>query len=851
MGCVMSKDNMDNFNLFSHIDDEIYRPNVELSESKKNIMDSYKATLNVISYHDVIPDSLKAAVDSLKDLSKAIDFGRNSALTSLQALAKSVSDTASALQSVHLQNSLDVLKGIDFSGLSSMGDMSQLFGSIPDDITVDTVSELIKNGEITDEDFRSELKSTITGTENKAVKDKPSLIKKALKFVSIQLIVFLMAALISPVTDKVKEEIIETLRVNEFWQSTGIIDWIDSWSNDNHTATEDEAKATVDESKTGNISKQKREDLLSKVKEIRNFISNAPQDENTGNLLSYLSEIEKDINGKKYGLVFEEHREDIDEVLETHTPVLTEETDLFIDNGGQMNFLIEGDNLASLKLLEKTHKGQIDLIYIDPPYNTGNNDFIYDDVFIEKKDSFIHSKWLSFISERIRLARKLLTDKGVIIISIGYQEVHNLVSLCQEIFYDRQTVCVTVQTSGGKPNGGFTYTQEYLVFIVPQSFSPNAMSFTGGIIRSPFEGLTLSTFDKTTRPNQTYPIFVDKKTMHIVGTGKSLTERINEGSYNGELKDYVFETDETPEGCATLWPISSKGADCVWRLISSRLMNDWNRGYIKVSKNKSKVNPNEFSVQYLPDGVIKKIESGELDVIGHEENAPTLKFGKNETVGSEIPTIWTEKDFFTTKGSSYVRNLFGDKRFPYPKPLEYIVELLRASTDKDSIILDFFAGSGTTGEATMLLNRATEGNRQFILCTNNENNICREVTYERIRRVIEKDKYTESLKYYKVEYVPISERLYYEYADELLLHIRELVELENGINFIGNAEIAIILTDDELDNFTQNIEQYSACRKLYMGHDLLPDEDQERIIEENNIEINIIPDYYYRDLQES
>lgn len=851
LGCIMSKDYMNNLDFANNIANRIHFPHEVLSESIKSFMDSYKAAINSISYQDVIPNSLKAVADSFRDISKAIDLESISALTNMQALAKSVSDTASTLQSVHLQNSLDVLKGIAFRGLSSMGDMSQLFGSIPDDITVDTVSELIKNGEITDEDFQAELKSTITGTENEAVKGKSSIIQKALKFVAVQIILFLLATVFSPVTDKVKEEIIETLRVNEFWQSTGIIDWIDSWSNDNHTATEDEAKATVDESKTGNISKQKREDLLSKVKKIRNFISNAPQDENTGNLLSYLSEIEKDINGKKYGLVFEEHREDIDEVLETHTPVLTEETDLFIDNGGQMNFLIEGDNLASLKLLEKTHKGQIDLIYIDPPYNTGNNDFIYDDVFIEKKDSFIHSKWLSFISERIRLARKLLTDKGVIIISIGYQEVHNLVSLCQEIFYDRQTVCVTVQTSGGKPNGGFTYTQEYLVFIVPQSFSPNAMSFTGGIIRSPFEGLTLSTFDKTTRPNQTYPIFVDKKTMHIVGTGKSLTERINEGSYNGELKDYVFETDETPEGCATLWPISSKGADCVWRLISSRLMNDWNRGYIKVSKNKSKVNPNEFSVQYLPDGVIKKIESGELDVIGHEENAPTLKFGKNETVGSEIPTIWTEKDFFTTKGSSYVRNLFGDKRFPYPKPLEYIVELLRASTDKDSIILDFFAGSGTTGEATMLLNRATEGNRQFILCTNNENNICREVTYERIRRVIEKDKYTESLKYYKVEYVPISERLYYEYADELLLHIRELVELENGINFIGNAEIAIILTDDELDNFTQNIEQYSACRKLYMGHDLLPDEDQERIIEENNIEINIIPDYYYRDLQES
>ena len=126
-----------------------------------------------------------------------------------------------------------------------------------------------------------------------------------------------------------------------------------------------------------NISKQKREDLLNKIKAIRAFISAAPQDENTGNLLSYLSDLEKDVNGKKYGLVFEEHREEIDEVLDTHTPVLTEEKDLFIDTGGQMNFLIEGDNLASLKLLEKTHKGKIDLIYIDPPYNTLNREYGY------------------------------------------------------------------------------------------------------------------------------------------------------------------------------------------------------------------------------------------------------------------------------------------------------------------------------------------------------------------------------------------------------------------------------------------------------------------------------------------
>ena len=113
-----------------------------------------------------------------------------------------------------------------------------------------------------------------------------------------------------------------------------------------------------------NISKQKRDDLLAKIQEIRTYIATAEQDDNTARLLTYLSELAKDVNRKKYGLVFEEHREEIDEVLDTHTPVLTEDTDLFIDNGGQVNFLIEGDNLSSLKLLEKTHKGKIDLIYM-------------------------------------------------------------------------------------------------------------------------------------------------------------------------------------------------------------------------------------------------------------------------------------------------------------------------------------------------------------------------------------------------------------------------------------------------------------------------------------------------------
>lgn len=206
-----------------------------------------------------------------------------------------------------------------------------------------------------------------------------------------------------------------------------------------------------------NISKQKREDLLNKIKEIRTFIASAPQDENTGNLLSYLSDLEKDVNGKKYGLRFEEHREEIDEVLDTHTPVLTEEKDLFIDNGGQMNFLIEGDNLASLKLLQKTHKNSIDLIYIDPPYNTGNKDFIYDDCYVDSEDGFRHSKWISFMSKRLEIARSLLSEKGVIFAQISDIELSQLRLMCDSIFGEENfinVVSVNMKNIAGASGGG-------------------------------------------------------------------------------------------------------------------------------------------------------------------------------------------------------------------------------------------------------------------------------------------------------------------------------------------------------------------------------------------------------------
>ena len=193
-----------------------------------------------------------------------------------------------------------------------------------------------------------------------------------------------------------------------------------------------------------NVSKEKRNLLIKKIEDIKTFIQSSPQDDNTAQLLTYISDIEKDIKGKKYGLVFEEHREGIDELLENNLPVLTEDTDLFIDNGGQMNFLIEGDNLASLKLLEKTHKGRIDLIYIDPPYNTGAKNWIYDNDYVDSNDLFRHSKWLSFMKKRLKSAYNLLSCDGIIIVTIDDYEVDTLTLLMDELFGEEHRLATII-----------------------------------------------------------------------------------------------------------------------------------------------------------------------------------------------------------------------------------------------------------------------------------------------------------------------------------------------------------------------------------------------------------------------
>lgn len=564
----------------------------------------------------------------------------------------------------------------------------------------------------------------------------------------------------------------------------------------------------VEESMSINISKKKRDDLLDKIKEIRKYIASAPQDENTGNLLLYLNQIEKDINGKKYGLVFEEHREKINDILDTHTPVLEEDKELFIDKGnGKMNFLIEGDNLSALKLLEKTHKGKIDLIYIDPPYNRGVDDFKYDDNYITKSDGYIHSKWISFMEVRLKIAHKLLHNAGVIFISIDDNEQANLKLLCDYIFGEQNFAgMIPWRKRTAKTDVPFGISQDYewiLVYAKSEMFN----AFTKRENNRKY-------YETEDLPNRPWRA-------HDLTTQRTADERPNSAFTLINPKN----GDEYPVNPNRVWAVTK----------------DTLKQYLAENK-----------IIFPGDYDFLKITKPQMRYYKDEDEIKAIK--KTGTIAGISATTTQLPDFvgMTKEGTKDLGELFDKKAFPYPKPVELLKYIISIGTinKENAIILDFFAGSGTTGQALFRYNAENKkSNRRIILCTNNENNICKDVTYERLKRVIEKEKYVESLKYYKIDYIPINDRLYYEYADELLLHIRELVELENGIDFINNSEIAIILTEKEADDYINRLNKDSDCKIIYLGHDVLLSGEQAEKVRELDIKINHIPDYYYRELE--
>ena len=445
-----------------------------------------------------------------------------------------------------------------------------------------------------------------------------------------------------------------------------------------------------------NISKQNREDLLSKIKEIRTFISNASQDENTWKLLSYLSDLEKDVNGKKYGLVFEEHREEIDEVLDTHTPVLTENKDLFIDNGGQMNFLIEGDNLASLKLLEKTHKGKIDFIYIDPPYNTRKKDFIYDDVFVDKNDLFAHSKWISFIKKRLNVAQKLLSDDGFIFISIDDNEVENLKKICCEVFgQDNFIGMLSVENNPkGRKNSAFiSVSSEYCLIFAKNKEKARFI-----------ENVPKKASDMTLDEDGRYVHNSGKRVLvgenyipvTVVSSDKNYSVYFRKKDYSVEIRKEAYGEVDTD-------------------LISA--------GYVKYySYNKGKLVENTYTAEKFMELFHARALAFSAGKIYEKNFSDTVRI-KSQLVNREYEAIvrGEKKNFSmeltTTGAGTYLKNLFGlsDVPFSAPKNTGFLKMLLTLIDDKEMTVLDFFSGSASCADAIMQQNAVDGGKRKYIM----------------------------------------------------------------------------------------------------------------------------------------
>lgn len=608
-----------------------------------------------------------------------------------------------------------------------------------------------------------------------------------------------------------------------------------------------------------NLSKQKRDDLLSKIGAIRSYIAALPQDENTGNLLTYLSDLEKDVNGKKYGLIFEEHQEAIDNVLAEHTPVLTEEPERLIDNGGKMNFLLEGDNLAALRLLEKTRRGRIDLIYIDPPYNTGNKDFVYDDCFVDSEDSFRHSKWSSFLSKRLEIAHRLLTEEGVIFIQISDIELAQLRLLCDDIFGEENflnIISVNMKNIAGASGGGedkrLKKNCEYIL-IYAKDYTSLPL-FNGPYVYTELSDLIQQYIADGVSWKYT-SVLVDAGEKEYIGStvdgdGKELKVFRRKNPIIMSVRQLAIQEGITEKEAYQRYGIKIFQTTNAQSSIRTRVM-DYRR--------ETAINDDVISIEYVPKTGKNRGKMYEQFYKGDKCRLFVWLRDTSEEINGEL----FKKDLQGTYWdmTAGMKNLTKEGNIEFSngkKPVDLLKRIISLYPNSHAVVLDFFAGSGTTGHAVISQNLDDAGARQFILCTNNQNDICREKTYKRLSNVI--NGYTNdkgksfapmpaSLKYYRIDYVPISQQLYYEYADELLRHVRELVELENGVNFIENAEIAIILTDEELADFIARPEAFAKCHTLYLGHDILPTGEQEELLKEREIVVHIIPDYYYRELE--
>ena len=382
--------------------------------------------------------------------------------------------------------------------------------------------------------------------------------------------------------------------------------------------------------------------------------------------------------------------------------------------------VINGENFHALQAMLWCYAGKVDCIYIDPPYNTGAKDWKYNNDYVDGNDQYKHSKWLSFMEQRLKLAKKLLNPKdSVLIVTIDEKEYLRLGMLLEQMFPEAriQMISSVVSRKGTARVDEFSRTNEFIYFVrfgdcsIERLNDVKSVSGESEVHWQPLRRSDISSKRGTVKGGiaQFYPIYVDLTTHKIVQVGKPLIPTDSLTS--------VVEVD----GAVPVFPIRDNGMEMNWGLVSSELVKRLNAGYVRVGKY-TKDKPQKFVLSYLTSGTIDDIESGRANVIGYAEDGSVKAYYK--TGKKSLPTTQWDYPMHDAKiyGTGILDLLFPDRSFPFPKSVYAIEDALRIFvTEKpNALIVDFFAGSGTTAHATMLLNHLDGGKRRSISITNNE-----------------------------------------------------------------------------------------------------------------------------------
>ena len=381
--------------------------------------------------------------------------------------------------------------------------------------------------------------------------------------------------------------------------------------------------------------------------------------------------------------------------------------------------LIEADNYHALQLLEYLYAGKVDCIYIDPPYNTGAKDWKYNNDYVDGTDSYRHSKWLSFMKRRLQLAKKLLNPAdSVLIVTIDEKEYLHLGCLLEELFPEAriQMVSDVINPKGTMQRKILPRTDEYIFFVLLGEAEPIEQELDKDWLigntqntkhnRYRWQPFVRANFPRAKTPSMFYPIFVNKEGDKVLRVGDSMPVEM-------KRENIMVEENEI-----AIFPINTKGEEAIWHLSQESFLKAYEKGFVKLGK----FNTNGMSISYLSSGMQKKIEDGTLPVVGRNKDGSVI-FSIEDYNPVFLPgTQWRIKSHDATEhGTKLLQNFIG-QRFSYPKSLYSVRDAISffVSQKKNALIIDFFAGSGTTMHAINLLNSEDGGNRRCILVTKNE-----------------------------------------------------------------------------------------------------------------------------------